>query len=149
MHSMVLAPLPKIFGPLIWIGEICRDYSQIFVLRRTHDVHGASALSETEYQAAMAARVIGIVLNDFPAANYGFHFVGTDHAQRARHLPGSREVKTKGAFEPHPAHFRESPSNFLQRFDLIVAYQPLRKNGSHGRAAGYLMFSRRYRVLTF
>jgi len=93
--------------------------------------------------------VIGIVLNDFPAANYGFHFVGTDHAQRARHLPGSREVKTKGAFEPHPAHFRESPSNFLQRFDLIVAYQPLRKNGSHGRAAGYLMFSRRYRVLTF
>lgn len=74
-----LASPSEIFRPLARIGKICRDYSQIFVLRRTHHVYSPPGLPVTEHQTAMAAWIIWVVFDQVTFQNRRLHFAGAYH----------------------------------------------------------------------
>ena len=84
----ILAPLSKIFRPLVRIREICGNYSQIFVLGE-HTTCTAPNFSGTKHQTAGAAKVVRIILNQVALSNYGFHFGGAYHTLWPRHLTNS------------------------------------------------------------
>ncbi len=46
-----------------------------------------AGLTRSQYQAAMAARVLRIALYDFSPQDNAPHFLHTNHSIRARHLP--------------------------------------------------------------
>jgi hypothetical protein len=43
-------------------------------------MHRPSAVAETQHQTTMAAKVVGIILNQLTLRNDNIDFVGTDHA---------------------------------------------------------------------
>jgi len=105
-HS--LKPPSKILRPLSRVRKICRDYSQIIVLRRTHDVHRPAGVAETQHQTAMAAWILGIIFYKLAVHDDRFYLERRNHALGTRHLANSIRQKQY-------SFLRRLPNVFLNR----------------------------------
>ena len=72
----LLTPSPKFFRPLSRVRQICRIYSQIFILRRTHDMHRPAALAWTQEQTAMSPGVARVIFDHYTSGRDNFNSTG-------------------------------------------------------------------------
>ena len=113
-----LTPLFKVFRPLRRIRKICCDYSQIFVFRRTHNMDCARSVTETQYQTAVPARIVRIILNQLTLRDCDFHFRWNLSCATDVTFDESRGGETTNVFALRPEHLPESPLKYPQLFKL-------------------------------
>jgi hypothetical protein len=75
--------------PFVCFRDVCGNDGKVFPPGSADHVDLSAAFARSQYQAAMAARVRRIVLNDLPPQDNVTHLLHANHSIRARHLSDS------------------------------------------------------------
>ena len=109
-HNSLASPRSQVCLPLVNRRDIGRNYRQIVLLRCAHYMN-ATFISSTKKETTVAARIFGIVFDEFAQFNDRSDLAGGNHSLGACHLPDRmRQVQQTPAW-PAPRRYRRSPRN--------------------------------------